>query len=229
MKNKYWNDSLYFEKKIKIYINEILSVYGYKLDLMMRDVNLLNDLNNSVESSTAIGFCFEEFIVSKLEIYTKSKYKQNPKTEFLIKRITTGTQNSSYDCYAFQNNEKYLINIKVDKKNNDAISAINKLYKDYVLTDPDLIKHFMIVKFKYNVDNVGNEEYVQREIIIKDVQTFFLEQIDFSKGHKQDNRNWSETFNPNSGRLQVNKNFFNKNLLNINEISVNSNAKVPIL
>lgn len=219
MKNNYWEKSLYFQKKIKIYINEILSVYGYRVDLMMKDVNLLNNENNSVESSTAIGFCFEEFIVTKLETYTSVKYNQNPNSEFLIQRIKKGTQNSSYDCYSIFDNEKYLINIKVDRDSNNAISAINKLYKDYVLDEAELVKHFMILKFKYNVDNVGDNSIIHREIIINEVETFFLEEIDFSKGHKQDNRNWSEKFNKNSGRLQINNKFRNENKINENEIS----------
>lgn len=219
MKNNYWDNSLYFKKKIMLYINEILSVYGYKVDLMMKDINLLNNKNNSVESSTAIGFCFEEFIVSKLETYTSVKYNQNPDSEFLIQRIMTGTQNSSYDCYSIFNNEKYLINIKVDKDSNNAISAINKLYKDYVLDQPELIKHFMILKFKYNVDNTGVDSMIHREIIINKIESFFLEEIDFSKGHKQDNRNWSEKFNKNSGRLQITNKFRSENKIDEYEIS----------
>ncbi|WP_027121414.1 hypothetical protein [Mycoplasma leonicaptivi] len=39
------------------------------------------------------------------------------------------------------------------------------------------------------------------------IKSFYLEEINFSNEHKQDNRNWSKQFNPNSGRLLVSDKF----------------------
>lgn len=216
IKNSYWNRAIIFENKIKNYTSQILRVYGFQLDLMMNQLNLLNNENNSIESSTAIGFCVEEFIVSKLEMYTKSL---SGSEDFTIKRINLGTQTSSFDCYAEKWGEKFMINIKVDKKHNDGVAALNKLWNDYVKDVPDIPKHYMILKFKYSIQDFGDKNYKNRQIRIDGIETYFLEQIDFSSGHKQDNRNWSENFNKNSGRLIITEKFKEENKINVENIS----------
>ena len=50
---------------------------------------------------------------------------------------------------------------------------------------------------------------------------YALEEVDFSIGHKQDHRNWSEQFNPASGRLQITKKFMEQNKVKEDEISYN--------
>jgi hypothetical protein len=59
----------------------------------------------------------------------------------------------------------------------------------------------------------------QRKISIKGIESYCLEEIDFSMGHKQDHRNWSANFNANSGRLQVPSYWKDLHLLNENDIS----------
>ncbi|MFC2751530.1 MAG: UpaP162 family type II restriction enzyme, partial [Metamycoplasma salivarium] len=125
MENKYWEKSLEFQEEITSYISEILRVYGNELLLRIEELNLLSAKNNCISSSTAIGYCVEEFLVSKLETYTNS----TPKTKFRIQRDNTSTQNKSYDCYSEQGNDLYLVNLKVNKKNNNAVAAIDRLYK----------------------------------------------------------------------------------------------------
>ncbi|QKG28212.1 hypothetical protein [Mycoplasma sp. 1654_15] len=44
-------------------------------------------------------------------------------------------------------------------------------------------------------------------MIISNIYSFFLKEVDFQQGHKQDHRNWSSTFNRNSGRLLISKYF----------------------
>ena len=43
-----------------------------------------------------------------------------------------------------------MINVKVDKGGNNAVSAINILHKDYVSNNPDQEKAFIVLKTKYD-------------------------------------------------------------------------------
>ena len=61
----------YVQKKIQEYITTILKVYGNELLLLLEDYNLLQNPHNCIESSTAPGFILEEFIISKLAIFTQ--------------------------------------------------------------------------------------------------------------------------------------------------------------
>lgn len=205
MINNYYDSIKYVQKKLNEYTTQIYKVYGNELLLRLEEYNLLENENNCIESSTAIGFIMEEFITSKLSTYTN---KHDGINEIKLHKLNnTSTQTSSYDCYVEFNNIHIMINIKSQKKgsNNNAISAINKLYNDYVLTNPNQEKAFLILKTNYHFDKSSKD--LQRKIMIEKVESFYLEEIDFSTGHKQDNRNRSENFNPNSGRLQVPNSF----------------------
>ncbi|MEG1146886.1 MAG: hypothetical protein RSE21_05585 [Bacilli bacterium] len=175
-----------FQKEIISFIEKILDMTGKNLILKIENLNLLSDSNNCIKSSTAIGFCMEEFVVSKLVDFTK---EHNDIDNAKILRNASSTQNSSYDCYSNFANHLFFINIKLDKNsnntNNNGVAAIQKLYNDYVELNPEIIKHYMILKLHYSLDVINNE----RKIIINSVESFFLEEIDFSLGHKQDNRN----------------------------------------
>lgn len=214
MKNKYWNNSCDFKYKIISYIEQILKVYGNELTLKIEELNLLEKKDNCIKSSTAIGYCLEEFIVSKLLTYTNYHNNIN---EFKIIRDSLNTQNKSYDCKINLSNCLVLINIKANKSNNNAVAAINQLYKDYVTENPELIKHFMVLKLNYKIGQSKID--LKEKIIIQSISGYFLEEIDFSKGHRQDKRNWSNIYKSNSGRLQVNNKFLKNNKVNESEIS----------
>ncbi len=197
--NEYYEELKKFQNKIEFYAKEIFKVYGNELQLKLEDYNLLSNEKNCIESSTSTGFIIEEFIVSKLETYTKSHKLPD---EYQILRTEGSTTNSSYDCYSKINlNIKALINVKICKGANNAIASINALYQDYVVKDPKQTKCFMILKIHYQFAKSKKDN--QRKIFIKKVESYFLEEVDFSYGHKQDHRNWSQKFNPSSGRLQV--------------------------
>ena len=217
MSNIYWKNAVDFKNKLSEIVKSIFFSYGNKLIFKMEDINLIADKNNCISSSTAIGFAIEEFISSKLQIYTN--IDQN--SEFKIHRIDrtsrgNSTPNLSYDVFSFFQGEKFLINIKADKGGNNAISAINKLINDYA-NNPNEIKHFLIFKIKYETND--NETNDNNKIIVNGFDFFYLEEIDFSKGHKQDHRNWSSDYNPLSGRLQISKKWLNDNLLDESKIS----------
>ena len=194
----------YVQKKIQEYITTILKVYGNELLLLLEDYNLLQNPHNCIKSSTAPGFILEEFIISKLAIFTQD---HDGEKEIIIKRNDGSTTTSSYDCYVDFKNVRILINHKAEKegRTNAGIAAINKLYNDYVLSEPKQEKAFLVLKltYKYIVSSKDN----QRKFFISNINSFFLEEIDFSKGHKQDHRNWSKDFKKESGRLIVDETF----------------------
>lgn len=213
--NAYYEKIKFVKSKVLTYLNEIFKVYGNELLLRLEDYNLLQSEYNCIESSTAIGFIMEEFIVSKLETYSKS---HNNVDDIRIERIVNhGTQKTSYDCYVNYQNVFFMINVKVDKGNNNAVSAINILHNDYVCKNPDKEKAFLVLKTNYTFGE--SKQTKERKILIEGISVYALEEVDFSIGHKQDHRNWSEEFNPASGRLQVSNKFRKLNALSENEIS----------
>ncbi len=213
--NTYYEKIKFVKSKILSYLNEIFKVYGNELLLRLEEYNLLQNKNNCIESSTATGFILEEFMVAKLEIYSQ---KHNNIDEIRIERIVNqGTQTTSYDCTVNYKDVLFLINLKAEKASNNAVSAINILYKDYVLKKPEQEKAFLVIKTKYSIGDAAKSK--ERKILIKGISVYALEEINFSTGHKQDHRNWSEEFNPASGRLQVSKKFREVNALGENEIS----------
>ncbi len=199
--NNYYDSIRFVKSKLNEYLTEIFKVYGNELQLKLEEYNLLTHIDNCIETSTATGFILEEFITSKLEIYSKD---HNNIDEIQVKKLNgKSTINSSYDCYSFFNNIFFMINIKVQKEftQNNAIAAINILNKDYVTTNERQLKSYIILKTNYNFGTSKNDG--TRKIMVKGIEVYSLEEVDFSTGHKQDHRNWSSNFNAKSGRLQI--------------------------
>ncbi|AHA40836.1 hypothetical protein Q453_0082 [Mesomycoplasma hyorhinis DBS 1050] len=199
----YYRNLKVLQSKVENYAKQIFKAYGNELVLKLEDYNLLEDENNCIESSTAIGFIIEEFLTSKISIYTKNHKEK----EVIIHKKQISTTQSSYDSYAIFRNIFVMLNIKVEKLNshNNAIAALNLLHNDYVQENPEQIKVYLILKINYKFDKSLKDQ--QRKIIINNIYSFFLEEVDFQQGHKQDHRNWSSIFNKNSGRLLISKNF----------------------
>ena len=219
--NPYFKSICEAKNKIKAYLDTIYQVSGDELLLELEHYNLLTNPNNCIETSTAIGFILEEFITSKLEIYTK-KFDKNS-DEICIKKISNSfATNYSFDCYCVYKNILFLVNIKVQKERsaNNAIAAINRLYKDYVKSSIENIsaeKSYLILKTHYSFAKSKADN--ERKISIKGTDCYALEEIDFSKGILKDHRNWSKTFNENSGRLQIPKQWLINRRLQDSEIS----------
>lgn len=215
--NKYYEKLKFVRTKAEKYLSEIFKVYGNELLLRLEEYNLLTNSNNCIETSTAIGFVMEEFIVSKLETYTRN---HNGINEIKIERINgRSTIKSSYDCFTIYDGVFVMINIKVQKGRtaNNAVAAINILHNDYVSTNQEQEKAYLVLKTLYDFGLSKND--CQRKILIKGLSGYYLEELDFSFGHKQDHRNWSMRFNANSGRLQVTEAWRKNHKLNEDEIS----------
>lgn len=206
----------YVQSKIEEYIAIILKVYGNELLLCLEDYNLLQNSRNCIESSTAPGFILEEFIISKLAIFTQN---HDGEKDIIIKKSNGSTTASSYDCYVDFNNVKILVNHKAEKEGvkNVGIAAISKLYNDYVVCEREQEKAFLVLKLKYKY--IISRKDNQRKFFISNINSFFLEEIDFSEEHKQDHRNWSQEFKASSGRLLVDEDFKKKHQIEDNEMS----------
>ncbi len=213
--NNYCEKIKFVKTKIVSYLNEIFKVYGNELLLRLEDYNLLQNKDNCIESSTATGFIMEEFIVSKLETYSQS---HNNIDDIRIERVANhGTQTISYDCCVYYQDVFFMINVKVDKGNNNAVAAINILHNNYVITNPEQEKSFLVLKTKYNFGE--SKKTMERKILIQGISIYALEEVDFTIGHRQDHRNWSKEFKSASGRLQISKKFRESNVVNEQEIS----------
>lgn len=148
--NEYYDKLKFVKKKIEKYLFEIYKVYGNELLLRLEEYNLLSNPKNCIETSTAIGFIMEEFIVSKLEIYTEF---HNGIDEIKIQRKSdSATVKTSYDCFTEYDGVFVMINIKIQKRRsaNNAVAAINILHNDYVCINPEQEKAYLIFKTFYD-------------------------------------------------------------------------------
>jgi len=209
MSNKYYSDISDFRKKICEYTSQIFKYSSNELILRLEQLNLLNNEANCLESSTAFGFIIEEFLVSKLDEYT---INHNGKDDYRVQRTGKAVSDSSYDCIAdIHNGIRALINVKVCKAGgaNNAVAAIQQLHYDYVESDPEVSKCFLVLKVHYSFcRSIRNASQGERAISIEKIESFFLDEIDMSKEHMQDHRSWSgKRSDPNAGRLQVSDSF----------------------
>lgn len=223
--NKYYEIICEVKEKIKNYLDTIFQVSGDELLLELEHYNLLSNKNNCIETSTATGFLMEEYITSKLSIYT-AKFKDNVNEVRILKLSDDKpTIRSSYDCYAKYKGILFLINVKVEKNSakNNGVAGIGMLYDDYVVSNPTQEKSYLILKTHYSFNNSQIDG--ERKIKINETECYALEEIDFSEGHLQDYRNWSEEFNQNSGRLQITKKWLETYRLDESKISYETTRK----
>lgn len=220
--NDYYNKVLDFENKLKEYSETIFRVYGKELVLRLEEYNLLQNKHNCIESSTATGFVLEEFLVSKLEMYTHC----GDKSEYVIDRFEEATVRKSFDCFCTKDGVRFLVNIKAEKKGsskNNGVAAISQLYKNYCIDNPEVEKAYVILKVKYSIKDAYEDSYnrkaVPRHIYIDSMDSFCLEELDFSKGHQQDHRSWSISSNNKNGRLLINAKYRGNNRLPEDKIS----------
>lgn len=225
MTNEYYKKSVHFQEKLKEYASNIFKTYGKELVLRLEEYNLLQNKHNCIETSTAIGFVIEEFIVSKLEMYTHC----DEESEYIIDRYSTGTTSESYDCYSIKDDLKFMVNIKAEKNKsaNDAIAAIGQLHRNYCEEEPTQQKSYIIFKVKYSIKEAEEETEFRRAkprcIYINGLETYNLETVDFSDGYRQDNRSWSANTEgkstKNNGRLQISNKFREDHIVAEEEVS----------
>lgn len=208
--NPYYKNTKDFQDKLKDYANSIFKAYGKELVLRLEEYNLLQNKHNCIESSTAIGFILEEFLVSKLEMFTHC----DEDSDYIIDRFVGATASESFDCFSIKGNMKFMVNVKAEKNGssaNDAVAAIEQLHRNYCQEEADKEKCFILFKIKYSIrDAYEDDEHRRakpRHLYIDNLETYNIESVDFSNEWSQDNRSWSEKANghrtKNNGRLKI--------------------------
>lgn len=210
--NSYYKKTIDFQKEIQKYAWNIFKTYGRELVLRLEEYNLLQNKHNCIESSTAIGFVLEEFLVSKLEMYTHCSEEK-----YVIDRFVGATASESFDCFAIKDGMKFMVNVKAEKngKENNGIAAIGQLHRNYCVENPEQEKSFILLKVLYSIQEAYEDSESRRAkprcLYINGLESYCLEEVDFSKEHKQDNRSWSAATdgksNKNNGRLQISRAF----------------------
>ncbi|WP_373436510.1 UpaP162 family type II restriction enzyme [Metamycoplasma equirhinis] len=206
--NSYWDIAQEFKSQIELILKTIFNINENKLTLTLNNTNLISKEGSCCANSSVLGFLLEEFVFQQLKL---ASYNSNF-TIFHSENI----QNCSYDFTSIFKNQKFLINFKVTQGNNNAVACLRQLVNDYI-KESDYQLHFMVIKLEYEVD------LQLQKIIIKNLNSYFLEQIDFSNEFKCDKRRWSENQTSNlSGRLQVSNNFLQAHQKNETDISYES-------
>ncbi|ATI73271.1 UpaP162 family type II restriction enzyme [Mesoplasma florum] len=205
--NNYQKDAKFCIKDLREKIQKYIESENNEFKLELNGINLLEDKLSAVKSSTAFGYCIEEFFSKKLS----DDYPD------IFKRVEGGTQGSSFDLLRLPHKEETTTEIMINFKAsllpadaNNGIAALNKLFNDYS-KEIRKEKLYLICKFKYSIEQDGI-------VKIKEIDLFYLEQVPFCL-IGQDKRNWSSEFNFKSGRLQVSKKTIKNSLKPLNEIS----------
>lgn len=91
--NNYYKIAIKLQKLLSEVIQEIFSYKNNELEIKVEDLNILQRENNSVSSSSAIGFLVEEYLIINLLNYFNSS--KNDKQ--IIMNINKVTNKNSYD------------------------------------------------------------------------------------------------------------------------------------
>nr|WP_307921185.1 hypothetical protein [Mycoplasmopsis bovis] len=64
--NNYSEVAIELQSKLEEAINNIFEITNNEISINVEDVNILQRDNNSINSSTAIGYILEEYLIKKL-------------------------------------------------------------------------------------------------------------------------------------------------------------------
>lgn len=181
-----------FQKLVNDLINNIWLKHKSEIHMKVNEVEFCKK-GSAVNSSTAIGFIVEEFLVQQLP-------------DGMFSTPTESTVQSLYDLkYKEDSKIELLVNLKVEKSGsvNSGVCAANKLVEYYGRNKKP--KLYLVLKSKYSIDETNSK------IIFEGTDSFYLESFITKKEFiRSDSRNWSTEFNALSGRLQ----HPNSNILN---------------
>nr|VZK65620.1 hypothetical protein MF5292_00798 [Mycoplasma feriruminatoris]VZR75764.1 hypothetical protein MF5294_00797 [Mycoplasma feriruminatoris]VZR98449.1 hypothetical protein MF5293_00793 [Mycoplasma feriruminatoris] len=166
--NNYYKIAIKLQKLLSEVIQEIFSYKNNELEIKVEDLNILQRENNSVSSSSAIGFLVEEYLIINLLNYFNSS--KNDKQ--IIMNINKVTNKNSYDFSIKYKEHLFYVNLKSNKTNNRTIAAIQKLYDDYVSYTEQTPLHFLVFKINYHIGLSTDNQNIK--IIIDNTQSYFL-------------------------------------------------------
>lgn len=174
-----------FERAVRAEIKSVFDRHGNQILMAVQGVNLCA-AGSTVNSSTAIGYLLEEFITRQLPAdYCK---------------MTGSTTVAAADFHFADTGQIELyVNLKAEKatRSNKAVCAAGKLTKLYARNSKP--KLMLIFKVCYDID------VRESTIRIRDFAPVFLESfiLGYRDNLRKDQRNWSKTYKPESGRLLV--------------------------
>lgn len=217
-----------FRKKILEYVENVLKYVQHRIFVTVGGIVIPSEIICQYCDGLVVENLIREFLVSKLDEYT---IRHDGKKDYRIRRTGHSVSETSYDCISdIHNGIRALVNVKVCKSGgaNNAVAAIQQLYKDYVETDPKVEKCFLVLKVHYGFcHSIRNASQGERAISIEKVEAFFLDDVDLSKEHLQDHRSWSgKAKNPNAGRLQVSDAFLASHIVPAPNVSYENTVKM---
>nr|WP_307929267.1 hypothetical protein [Mycoplasmopsis bovis] len=74
--NNYSEVAIELQSKLEEAINNIFEITNNEISINVEDVNILQRDNNSINSSTAIGYILEEYLIFKNLYYKKTIIKR---------------------------------------------------------------------------------------------------------------------------------------------------------
>jgi hypothetical protein len=194
----YQKSATLFKTLMETILGEIISQLDSTLQMTINGVDIL--IKGSVlKGSTAMGFIVEE-------IFTRIIKDSEFNDKFIF---PTETIDSAFDIK--YNNDKIdlLCNLKVEKHgeiennvNNNKISynggiVAGKILQTEYAKNLEIPKLYLISKLPYIIDLDNSTLKLKKDII-----NVFLESF-ITDGITSDNRNWSQEYNPLSGRLKM--------------------------
>ncbi len=78
--NNYSEVAIELQSKLEEAINNIFEITNNEISINVEDVNILQRDNNSINSSTAIGYILEEYLIFKNLYYKKYLDKKHKQT-----------------------------------------------------------------------------------------------------------------------------------------------------
>lgn len=217
-----------FRERILAYVENVLKYVQHRISATVEGVAIPSEILCRYCDGQVVEYLIREFLVSKLDEYT---IRHDGKKDYRVRRTGHSVSETSYDCISdIHNDIRALVNVKVCKSGgaNNAVAAIQQLYKDYVETEPKVEKCFLVLKVHYGFcHSIRNASQGERAISIEKVEAFFLDEVDLSKEHLQDHRSWSgKSKNPNAGRLQVSDAFLASHIVPAPNISYGNTVKM---
>lgn len=173
-----------FQVLVEGAVLDIWETHGNRLFLELNGVPVATK-GSAVNTSTAIGFLVEEFLVKQLPEW--------------FSQGVSATGNSAFDFfYSDDSKVKLMVNLKVEKNtsNNKGVVAANILRSEYLANAKPKI--YLVLKSKYHIDESTSS------LVFDGLESIILESFITRPGAlKSDNRNWSKEFKALSGRLQL--------------------------
>lgn len=173
----------YYQMLVEEVIESIWENHNNKINMELNNIKICLG-GSAVNTSTAIGYMVEEFLVRQFPTF--------------LKRSLSSTINSPEDAL-YENDQKIelMINLKVEKNtsSNNGIVAANILQQRYLSnTKPKL---YLVLKSKYHLDEINST------LLFNGLESYYLESfINDPTCLNADSRNWSQEFNILSGRIQ---------------------------